>query len=204
MLAVAYEYRYNGKVYQVGEFSGDVGRENNGTAAYPDGALFLKLLKPVSLSPQSYTWDLMMKNIYSLGYGAYNIQKEQFALNISYLSDTTGIYLDYIPEGNIRDRLLLKVMNLDNLNMKNDPYPDGAFDFVEGYTVSTDNGRIIFPVLEPFGSHLRKEIGDDAVAERYLFQQLYDSTLTVARQFAEKTSSGSRADTGAVRMPRST
>lgn len=186
VLAVAYEYRYNGKVYQVGEFSGDVGRENNGTAAYPDGALFLKLLKPVSLSPQSYTWDLMMKNIYSLGYGAYNIQKEQFALNISYLSDTTGIYLDYIPEGNIRDRLLLKVMNLDNLNMKNDPYPDGAFDFVEGYTVSTDNGRIIFPVLEPFGSHLRKEIGDDAVAERYLFQQLYDSTLTVARQFAEK------------------
>ena len=40
VLAVAYEYRYNGKVYQVGEFSGDVGRENNGTAAYPDGALF--------------------------------------------------------------------------------------------------------------------------------------------------------------------
>ncbi|HCF81666.1 MAG TPA: cell surface protein SprA, partial [Porphyromonadaceae bacterium] len=70
VLAVAYEYIYNGKAYQVGEFS-----SNQNV-----GALFLKLLKPVSLSPQAYTWDLMMKNIYSLGYNAYNIQKDRFKL----------------------------------------------------------------------------------------------------------------------------
>ena len=176
VLAVAFEYTYNGKAYQVGEFSSD----QNG------GALFLKLLKPVALSPQSYTWDLMMKNIYSLGYSAYDIQKDRFKLNITYQSDTTGVYLNYIPENDIRDRLLLSVMNLDNLNSTNDPRPDGIFDFIDGLTIVTNNGRIIFPVLEPFGSHLKKMIANDAVAEKYVFQQLYDSTLTVARQFAEK------------------
>ncbi|MDO5664640.1 MAG: cell surface protein SprA [Bacteroidia bacterium] len=181
VLAVAFEYTYNGKVYQVGEFSNDVTAKTN-----QSGALFLKLLKPVSLSPQAYTWHLMMKNIYALGYGAHNIQRDRFKLNITYQSDTTGVYLNYIPDGDIRNELLLKVMNLDNLNSKNDPYPDGIFDFIDGYTVMTQNGRIIFPVVEPFGSHLRKKIGNDAIADKYVFQQLYDSTLTVARQIAEK------------------
>lgn len=177
VLAVAYEYTYNGKAYQVGEFSNNI-----------DGnkALFAKLLKPVSLSPRAYTWHLMMKNIYSLGYGASNIQKDNFKLNITYQSDTTGVHLNYIPEGGIKGQLLLRVMNLDKLNSKNDPYPDGIFDFVEGYTVMPQNGRIIFPVVEPFGSHLRQKIGDDYIADKYVYQELYDSTLTVARQVAEK------------------
>ncbi len=186
VLAVAFEYTYNGKVYQVGEFSNNVGRETHETAVNQSGALYLKLLKPVSLSPKSYTWHLMMKNIYALGHSAYNVQKDRFKLNISFQSDTAGVYLNYITEGNIRNQMLLKVMNLDNLNSKNDPYPDGIFDFVEGYTVLAENGRVIFPVVEPFGSHLRMKIGNDAIAQKYVYQQLYDSTLTVARQFAEK------------------
>ncbi len=187
VLAVAYEFTYNGKAYQVGEFSNNIGRETtNPDAAGQNGALILKLLKPVSLSPQAYTWDLMMKNIYSMGYGAFNVQKDRFKLNITYQSDTTGVYLNYIPEGNIENELLLRVMNLDRLNSKNDPYPDGIFDFLEGYTVMAQNGRIIFPVVEPFGSHLRNVIGNDAIADKYVFQELYDSTLTVARQVPEK------------------
>ncbi len=186
VLTVAYEYTYNGKTYQVGEFSNNIGRDNSDSSNNKSGALFLKLLKPVSLSPKSYTWDLMMKNIYSLGYGANNIQRDNFKLNITYQSDTTGVYLNYIPEGKIKKELLLRVMNLDNLNSKNDPYPDGIFDFVEGYTVMSQSGRIIFPITEPFGSNLRDKINDDNIAERYVYQELYDSTLTVARQIAEK------------------
>ena len=186
VLAVAFEYTSNGKVYQVGEFSNNIATGGNPGSSTQNGALFLKMLKPVSLSPQAYTWHLMMKNIYALGYGAYNIQKEHFRLNITYQSDTTGVYLNYIPDGDINQKLLLRVMNLDNLNAKNDPYPDGIFDFVSGYTVREENGRIIFPVVEPFGSHLRKMIGNHAIAEKYVYQQLYDSTLTVARQIAEK------------------
>lgn len=186
VLAVAYEYTYNGKAYQVGEFSNNIGRESTDATANQNGALFLKLLKPTSLSPKAYVWDLMMKNIYSIGMGAYNIQQDRFRLNIMYQSDTTGVYLNYIPDGKINNQLLLRVMNLDRLNSKKDAYPDGVFDFIEGYTVTPQSGRIIFPVVEPFGKHLRKMIGDDAIADKYVFQELYDSTLTIARQIAEK------------------
>ena len=73
-----------------------------------------------------------MKNVYSLN--AYQVQKEKFTLNITYLSDTTGVYLRYIPEGKINKIPLLKVMNLDSLNSTNQLGGDGFFDFVEGYT----------------------------------------------------------------------
>jgi cell surface protein SprA len=186
VLAVAFEYTCNGRVYQVGEFSGDVGKEAEGNNPATGGALFVKMLKPVSLSPRAYTWDLMMKNIYSAGYNAYDLQQDHFKLHITYLSDTTGVYLNYLPNSGIEDKLLLQVMNTDRLNARNDPYPDGVFDFLDGYTIDRKNGRIIFPVTEPFGAHLRKVIGNDAVANRFVYQELYDSTLTVARQAAEK------------------
>lgn len=202
-LAVAYEYTYNGQPYQVGEFSTD-NAENTTTT------LYVKLLKGVNMSPVMPFWDLMMKNIYSLG--AYSIQKEKFRLDILYQSDTTGTYLNYLPEGAIRDTILLRVMNLDRLNSQNQPYPDGFYDFLEGYTILAENGKIIFPVVEPFGSHLRKKINNDAIADKYVFQELYDTTLTAASQIAEKNkfilrgeykaSSAAEIDLGASNVPR--
>ena len=129
-------------------------------------------------------WDLFMKNIYSLG--AYSVQKEKFKLNIMYQSDTTGTYVNYLPEGAIANQILLRVLNLDSYDSNNQPHPDGIYDFIEGVTVLADNGKIIFPSVEPFGSYLRKKINNDAIADKYVFQELYDSTLTVARQIAEK------------------
>ena len=41
-------------------------------------------------------WDLMMKNVYDLR--AVSIQREKFKMDIKYLSDTTGVNLNYIPE----------------------------------------------------------------------------------------------------------
>ena len=180
MLAVAFEYSCEGEVYQVGEFSDDIGT-NNG-----EDALFLKLLKPVSLSPVSPTWDLMMKNIYSLGYGVHNLEEEGFILEITRQNDTTGVYLNYLPGSGIDQEILLRVMQLDRLNKRGDPHPDGIFDYLDGYTVNSKNGTIIFPVTEPFGSHLGETIGDESIARMFLFQELYDSTRTVAQQLAEK------------------
>ncbi len=128
--------------------------------------------------------DLMKKNIYS--FGAYSFQKEKFKLNIMYQSDTTGTYVNYLPEGAIANQILLRVLNLDSYDSNNQPHPDGIYDFIEGVTVLADNGKIIFPSVEPFGSYLRKKINNDAIADKYVFQELYDSTLTVARQIAEK------------------
>ncbi len=201
VLAIAYEYTYGGQTYQVGEFSSDL-KDN-------DKALFVKLLKNTSNSPKIGNWDLMMKNVYSLN--ANSVQKEKFKLDIKYLSDTTGVQLSYLPEGIFKQTTLLKMMNLDRLDDNLKTNPNGKFDFVEGYTVISQNGRIIFPVVEPFGEWLRNKIGNDEIANKYCYDELYDSTKTVAKQVAEKNkfsltgeykaSSGSEIDLGSMNIP---
>lgn len=182
VLAVAFEYRMNGTVYRVGEFASEI--PSLAEAGSKSGSIFLKLLKPVNIAPQTFVWDLMMKNIYRLGEN--QVQQDKFRLNISYLSDTIGTYINYIPEGAIKDEMLLRVMGLDRLNAQQQKNPDGIFDFLPGYTIYPETGRVIFPVTEPFGSYLRTKIDNDDIADKYVYQELYDSTLTVARQIADK------------------
>ena len=176
VLGVAYEYTYQGKVYQVGEFSSDVSTTTD--------ALYLKMLRGTTISPHLPMWKLMMKNVYSLG--AYQLQKKNFKLNIKYLSDTTGMEINYLPVGDIANQPLLQVMNLDRIDSNQESNPDGFFDYVEGYTVQPASGKVIFPVAEPFGAYLEKKIGNPMLAEKYVYKELYDSTLVVARQFADK------------------
>ena len=100
----------------------------------------------------------MMKNIYSLGSG--KLERKDFELNVLYQDDKTGNSINYLPEGKLADKILLQVMGLDNLNSQLDREPDGYFDFIDGVTVMTDRGKIVFPVIEPFGSHLKNKIDD--------------------------------------------
>ena len=71
VLGVAFEYTYNGQVYQVGEFSADI--------TTTDQSLYVKMLKSTTVNPRLPMWKLM-KNVYSLG--AYQVQKNNFRLNI--------------------------------------------------------------------------------------------------------------------------
>ena len=180
VLAVAYEYTYRGNTYQVGEFSSD--------AVDAPNALILKMLKNTTNSPSVVsgkgTWDLMMKNVYSLG--ASQMQQEKFELYIMYRNDSLGTSVQYLPEGNIKGKQLIKALSMDRLDSHHNPNPDGKFDYVEGYTVQTSTGRIIFPVLEPFGSALKTAMNDDGLADKYVYQELYDSTLVVAQEMTEK------------------
>ncbi len=176
VLAVAFEYTLNGQIFKVGEFSTD------GITA--PQTLFLKLIKGTTLSPKLPTWNLMMKNIYSIGTG--RLEKKDFKLDILYQDDKTGNSINYLPEGLLSKKILLLVMGLDNLNSQLDRQPDGVFDFIEGLTINSARGLIIFPVIEPFGSYLRKQIADPVIANKYVFQELYDSTQTMAKQIAEK------------------
>lgn len=202
VLGVAYEYTYNGQVFQVGEFSSDITQTSMN--------LYVKMLKSTTIDTAAPLWDLMMKNVYSLG--AYQVQKSNFKLNIKYLSDTTGTQINYLPVPGINNISLLQVMNLDRLDSNEQSNSDGFFDFVEGYTILAQQGKVIFPVVEPFGSHLRKVINNPAEAEKYVYQELYDSTLVVARQFADKNkfilsgsyqaSSGAQIRLNAMNVPR--
>ncbi len=174
VLAAAFEYTYNGATYQVGEFSADLTDNTQ--------ALFVKALKNTSNTPDMGNWHLMMKNVYSLG--ATTTQKEDFKLDIQYQSDSAGVYVSYLPEAQFKSVKILRIMNLDRLDANNKANPNGQFDYVEGYTIH--KGRIYFPVVEPFGSHLRHYLNNDALAEKYCFDELYTETKTTAKQIAEK------------------
>lgn len=177
VLAVAYEYTSGGVTYQVGEFASDITDTKQ--------ALFVKSLKNTSCNPQQGNWDLMMKNVYYL---ASNIEKEKFRLDVKYQSDTTGVYLSYIPEQRVKNTPIIRVLGADRLDNNNKAHSNGYYDYVEGYTVS--NGRVFIPKVEPFGSYMRDYLLKNGVAadaaEKYAFTELYDSTKTVARQIAEK------------------
>ena len=184
VLAVAFQYAVNGKIYQVGEFSEGVALDpKNGVQQ----VLYLKLLKATTQRTDLPIWDLMMKNVYSLDlFGA--IQQQDFQLNILYEEPSAGLKR-YIPQTNkaYEGKSLLKILKLDTLNNRNDPQPDGIFDYVEGYTVLSNMGRIIFPLLEPFGKDLQ-EIAfagvDTNISKKYIFNQLYRNIKAEAQTYA--------------------
>lgn len=217
VLTVAYRYTFNGVEYQVGEFSTDVAFDQ----AVPK-VLYTKLLKNETIKTNLPTWDLMMKNIYSIG--GYQISNQNFKLDIFRIDDKTGIEMPLIREGSRTSlKQYISLTNLDQLNLQKEKKPDGIFDFEaenkpfvanqqqqnqgsfpstssltganasalinntnNGYvTIDPLNGRVIFPLIEPFGKDLAAKFslpGEQPLADKYTYPQLYDSTKVVAQQ----------------------
>ena len=177
VLAVAYEYTYNGHSYKVGEMTEDYQNlpENQ--------VIFLKLLRPSKIATNVPTWDLMMKNIYSLN--ASQVTQEGFQLRIIYRDDRTGVDNPSLHEGKrTRDVPLIQLLGLDRLNPSNDPQPDGNFDFVEGVTIMPETGQIVFPVLQPFGSKLQSYF-DPSTEENLINKYVYDTLYKTTKADAE-------------------
>ena len=180
VLGVAFQFTVNGRLYQVGEFAQDVALDTSLQGVQK--VLFLKMLKATSQRPLLPIWDLMMKNVYALD--LFNVAREGFRLNITY-EEPGGGEKRMLPEGDDPGRPLLRILQLDRLNTRNDPQPDGVFDFVDSFTVQPQSGRVIFPVLEPFGSDLKRLAFANQppeVYEKYIFQQLYDTIKMIAQQ----------------------
>jgi len=208
-LAVAFQYNVIGDstVYQVGEFS-DEGID-------PPKCLMVKLLKSTTLDTKVPIWNLMMKNVYAMG--AYQVQREDFIMNILYAGNDNGVPTGYLDEaGQVSGIPLIRVLNFDNLDPQLNPPYDGIFDFIDnaatqGGTIQGSNGRIYFTSLEPFGSYLRAKIGDDDIADRYAYDSLYTLTKNNAQQYPEKnkfilegfykSSSGSEISLNALNVP---
>ncbi|MCX8144328.1 MAG: cell surface protein SprA [Bacteroidia bacterium] len=203
VLAISFQYTYNGKTYQVGEFSDQ----------FPDNnkVLITKLLKGANVNVRYPTWKLMMKNVYAIG--AYNINPQNFNLQIYYNNIETGVDIPYIPYGAVNGQLLIRVLGLDNLTVNGDKHYDGVFDFLPGYTINPANGRIYFTSVEPFGNYLKSKFSanDFPNANKYIFQELYDSLKVAAQQIPEKnrykikgtytSSSGSEISLNALNIP---
>lgn len=208
VLAIAFQYTVNSsqgqQIYQVGEFSTDVQGE---------GALTLKMLKGTQIFTKRPNWDLMMKNVYSLN--GFQISPENFRLNVLYQDAQTSVKMNVIPEGeNVNGKILLQLFNLDRLNNQNDPQPDGFFDFIEGKTIQSDKGRIIFPMREPFGGFLREKFlipAEQTLSNKYAFDSLYVTTQQLAQLDAQhnryyiqgtyQSASGSEISLNAMNVP---
>ena len=181
VLFVAFNYSLNGQSHQVGEFTDDIPAD-----ALNSNVLFTKMLKPSVLRVSPYpAWDLMMKNIYNIGYG---LRRDGFFLDVKYESGTSAGKINFLPSGAIKNQPLIQAVGLDRLTNHTAPGPDNYFDYVEGITVNSQRGYIVFPVLEPFGDNLTRKLEDDVnETSKYVFDALYDLTQADAKQrFPEK------------------
>lgn len=211
ILAVAYEYTSNGNVFKVGEFANDgvdssqpiqnpnpqPGQEEQTIASNQN--LVVKMLKSPITNVNEPVWDLMMKNIYSIG--GFDIEQDGFRFNILYTDPQPVNFLLDLPGSstplpeNVGDQNLLQLFNFDRLNSNGDlPGSDGFFDYVPGITIDPRNGFIKFTKIEPFGRYLFDQLNNtpSAIYEnqntwnenqlQYVFQALYETTKTQAMQ----------------------
>ena len=212
ILGVAFEYTTtDGRVFRVGEFAnggppGTETQENTeeqGEQIALNQNLIVKLLKSPVTIVQEPIWDLMMKNFYSLG--ANGLEQDGFRFNILYADPQPVNFIIQAPGGttplpdDVDETNLLQVLDLDRLNLNNDPVNggDGFFDFVSGITIDPENGIIKFTKVEPFGEYLFNKL--DLTPEtgpenydnpetynenqtKYVFNSLYSTTKTQAQQ----------------------
>jgi len=185
VLAVAYQYTVIGQdsIYQVGEFS-DQG-------ITPPRCLMVKLLKSTALNTRVPIWNLMMKNVYNIG--AFQLNREDFILNILYSGNENTVPTGYFTEGpeGVKGIPLIRVFNFDNLDPQQNPPHDGMFDFLDnaataGGTIQSLNGRIFFTIREPFGNYLRTKLNNDKLADKYCYDSLYTLTKSGAQQYPDK------------------
>ena len=212
VLAVAFQYTFKGKIYQVGEFANGGVETTSVVETNSDGSpksilnnnLVVKMLKSNITDVRQPIWDLMMKNIYNTG--AFQLSEENFRLNILYSDPSPINYLTPIDKSvwpeNMDDRVLLNTFNLDKLNFYKDPQPegDGFFDYIPGVTIEPQYGRIIFPNIEPFGEYLFRLLDDpnsqkelyknietyNVNQKRYVFSEMYLKTKAAALETTEK------------------
>ncbi|MFO0398890.1 MAG: cell surface protein SprA [Sphingobacteriia bacterium] len=186
-LYVSFEYTIAGsqRVFRVGEFSIDQ-TENQGTPS----VLFVKTLKPgrqavVTADRRQFpTWDLMMKNFYSIG--GFNIQEDKFNIEVVYQSTDGSGDINYLPTSTVANTPLVQVFDMDRLTNNKELGADNRFDYIPGISIQPDKGTVVLTRLEPFGQHLVNQFTanrqEDSI--RYAFTALYRQTQQDAIQFS--------------------
>ena len=194
-LAVAYQYRVDdgtpgGAIVTVGDFGQGTLDINRRTV--------LKLLRGNLPAPAAPLWDLTMRNVYRIG--GRSLNPTSFSLKLTYEAAGSTALTEFpdVTVGN--QQSLLTTFGLDRVNEQGQPTPNDEFDFQVGLTVDVENGRILFPVRQPFGDYLTRLLTTGATlsgevvsitptsgsvadaAARYAFEPLYDLKPVQARQ----------------------
>ena len=198
VLAVAYEYTVAGQVngsnatsFKVGEFSNDGIKAPDNLAVKLLRSEILTTKRPNAITGKEEpfpTWRLMMKNIYALG--AFPLTNDGFRFEVQYRDDQTGIPSNTLQNAvtpGIATKPLIQVLNVDRLDQSQFVNPDGFFDYVEGITVNSANGYVIFPEPEPFGENLEESLTAQSDKDKYVFEELYLNTkVNIQNNFQNK------------------
>nr|WP_299032543.1 cell surface protein SprA [uncultured Tenacibaculum sp.] len=194
VLAVAFEYTVvgasnNETVFRVGEFSNDGIVAPSNIAVKLLRSEILNTVRPGTSTPTNPgepfpTWRLMMKNVYALG--AFPLQRDGFRFELLYRDDETGTLQNTLQNATttaLKNEPLLRLLNLDKLDQSEYAVTngDGFFDYVEGITVNSERGYILFPEPEPFGEDLLLKLTNPLDQEKYGFEELYLTTKIQAK-----------------------
>ncbi|MBS1493756.1 MAG: cell surface protein SprA [Bacteroidetes bacterium] len=137
--------------------------------SYAQDTLVLKMVKAGSIVPQTDTlaWALKMKNIYRLNVS--RIVEDGFEFKVNYVDPSNPTPSPSLPNG----KSLLEVTGLDRFIGKGPQLgQDNNFDFLQGRTVNTETGDIIFPTLEPFNQPILTATGDTSLVFRDIYTKL--------------------------------
>ncbi|MCJ0741456.1 T9SS outer membrane translocon Sov/SprA [Pedobacter montanisoli] len=215
VLAVAYRYTYNGVEYQVGEFSTDVPFDQNTPKVLytkllknetiktnlPTWNLMMKNIYNIGgyqISSQNFKLDIFRLDETSgverpiITEGANTINKQWInitgldRLNLQRERKPDGVF-DFIAE----NKPFVNTINNANefgggLSTNGSGSAAVPTNTSNGYiTIEPVNGRIIFPVLEPFGKDLAAQFNqssEQVLINKYTYPQLYDSVKVSAQQ----------------------
>lgn len=173
-LAVAFQDQRAGGITEIGDVT-PLGEQ----------ILILKLIRQQNINPQSSTWKLTMRNVYSVG--PSNISAEGFEFGMYYTASNVPVEnLPGIPTS------LMQLLGLDRVNQSKERTPDNFIDFSTG-VLDGVNGKIYFPYREPFGERIVDVINQsptitnkaDAI-KTLAFEELYTKEQGIARQNSKR------------------
>ena len=215
VLAVSYRYTYNGVEYQVGEFSTDISFDQDKPKVLfskllknetiktnlPTWDLMMKNIYAIGgyqISQQNFKLDIFRIDDKTgiemplIREGARTSLKQYISLtNLDQLNQQKerkpdGVF-DFEAENKPFSTNLSQQNNQTSFSNSSGSGLNALINNTNnGYiTIDPQNGRVIFPVLEPFGSDLAAKFdlpGEQPLADKYTYPQLYDSTKVVAQQ----------------------
>ncbi|NGP86781.1 cell surface protein SprA [Aliifodinibius halophilus] len=168
-LAVSFKYRdpQSGRTISVGDVSQGGG-----------GRIYLKLLRPQTVTTTNDLWDLMMKNVYSLGVS--NITADGLNIDVKFTEQN-------VPSSSLpgRNTVLLQDLGLDRVDQQGALNPDNKIDFSTN-VLNPATGTLTFPYLQPFGDRIEELLTEAGMGNNRIqaltFNELYEEKKVNANQ----------------------
>ncbi len=169
-LAIAFDYTVGGQSHTVGDVQ-----------SLGQSVKILKLIRQPNITSESNTWNLTLRNIYSLG--PANLTQDGLDVGVFYTGQNTDS--PSLPQFN---STLLTDLGLDRVNQDGQVTPDNLIDFIPP-VMDAVQGKIMFPYLQPFGTHIDKLIDDNKsisnkqeFKSQLAFDALYTEPQSIAAQ----------------------